>query len=885
MGSIIEMLNPRSVALIGATEKEDSVGRAVLTNLLRAASRTVHPVNPQRQTVLGRPCFPSIRDVPGHTDLAVIAVPARTVPAVVEECGKAGVAGAIILSAGFGESGAEGRRLEGEVADIRKKYGLRIIGPNCLGVILPHIGLNCTFLPTNPEPGKIALISQSGALGDAILDWGCAMGIGFSMFVSLGSMIDVGFGDLIDFLCRDFRTKSIMIYMEYVGDARRFISAARGFGMSKPIIVLKPGRWKDSARAFAAHTGGRSGDDRVYDAVFQRVGSVRVREVADLFNVAEVLDSRYLPHGPKLAIITNAGGVGIIASDALAGLGGELATLSEAGSKQLDSFLPEQWSRNNPIDLVADADAARYMNAVRVCLGDEGVDGVLAIYTPRAAADPIDLAQALIDTAQKTAKPIIAAWMGGERAAEGRRALLTNNVPAYATPEEAVKTYLYMYRYRRNIELLYETPAEVERAGAPLRNYLKTVIRKAVKERRRLLGAVQSLDLLANYGIPTAKATVVADVDRPREILDAGLPLSLTVRCLYAGKEDKPLLLTAGEEVARVCEEVRQRLDQCDARNRRNVEIVLQKPMDPSSHRLKLLSRRDPEFGAILVLSPGRENPEDVCVGLPPLNQTLARRLLEGTGIYRTLKDTGPARENLDALEDILIKFSDLVVDFAEIESVELLLSLSGSGVLVSDVKVIPAHDYDGADLYPHLVIAPYPSRYTSTWSLPDGTEVLFRPIRPEDEPMGREMLASLSGETLRVRYFVLREIDRDLLIRSCNIDYSRELAIIAEIGKGAEKKMIGGVRLISEPDSRKGQIAILVRDDYQRLGLGKELIDILIGAAQDKRMEEIYGIVLTENKKMLALCKKMGFRIKREPMGETRVSFLLAPDARKKRL
>ena len=884
MGSIIEMLNPRSVALIGATEKEGSVGRAVLINLLRTADRTIYPVNPHRETVLGIPCFPSIRDIPEHVSLAVIATPAGTVPAVVDECGKAGVAGAIILSAGFGESGAEGRRLEEEVAHVRRKYGMRIIGPNCLGVILPHIGLNCTFLPTNPERGKIALISQSGALGDAILDWGGAMGIGFSMFVSLGSMIDVGFGDLIDFLCQDYRTRSIMIYMEYVGDARRFISAARGFGMSKPIIVLKPGRWKDSAGAIATHTGGRTGDDRVYDAVFQRVGSIRVKEVADLFNVAEVLDSRYLPRGPKLAIISNAGGVGIIASDTLVELGGQLAVLSEGASEQLDSFLPEQWSRNNPIDLVADADAARYMNTIRVCLGDDGVDGVLVIYTPRAAADPIDLAGTIIETAQKTAKPIIAAWMGGERAADGRRVLLKNNVPAYATPEEAVKTYLYMYKYRRNIELLYETPAEVERAGAPLKNYLKTVIRKALEEQRRWLGTGHSLDLLANYGIETTKTTVVTNVDQPRQILDAGLPLTLTARYTYEGREDGPIFLAAEEEAAKVCDEMRRRIDSSDAGNRPGIEIVLQKPPAPGSYKLKLRSRRDPEFGTVLLLTPVQGNPEDACVGLPPLNQTLARRFLEGTNLLHIPEAADPGQRNLRALEDILVSFSDLVVDFAEIEAVELLLSLSQSGVLASDVKVTPARDYDGSAPYPHLVIAPYPSRYTTTWNLPDGTEVLLRPVRPEDEPMSRAMLASLSAETLRVRYFVLREIDRDLLIRSCNIDYGRELAIIAEIRSGTEKKMIGGVRLISEPDSRKGQFAILVHDDYQRMGLGAELIDILIGIAQDKRMEEIYGIVLSENKKMLALCGKMGFKIKREPMGETRVTFLLASGGKRRR-
>ena len=877
MGSIREMLNPHTVALIGATEKENSIGRAVLANLLGASKRPLYPVNPKRKTVSGIDCFPSIKDVPAHVSLAVIITPAATVPGLVKECGEAGVAGAIILSSGFGEAGPRGKEMEAEIVEVRRKYGIRIIGPNCLGVILPHVGLNATFLTTNPKPGKIALISR--ALGDAILDWGGTMGIGFSMFASLGSMIDVGYGDLIDFLSEDYNTQSLMIYMENVGDAKRFISAARGFALRRPIVVLKPGRSKTGARFIDARTGRQTGDDRVYDAVFKRVGAVRVREVSDLFNVSEVLDSRRLPRGPKLAIITNAGDVGIMATDVLTGLGGELADISGGDTNRCDLFVPEQWSRDDPVDMMGGADTSRYVNTVEVCVHNDAVDGILVIYTPRAAAGATDLARAIVELSGKTAKPIIVTWIGGERASEGRRMLLTNGVPAYETPEEAVKTYLYMYNYRRNIQLLYETPAEVESA-APLRNYLKAAVRKTIKERGRILDIEHSLDLLKNYRIPSVGTAVVTDtVNQTIErVRDLDLPLSLTVRHKYEDREDEIMTLITEEELSRAGGELYRRFGGEPAGTNGRTEIILQKKTFPDNLRLKLESWRDPEFRTVLALSPGAGGPEDPRIGLPPLNQTLARRLLEGTGVYTGLKGSERGQQVLARLEDILLGASGLVVDFPEIEKMSLTLSIQGPEVLAEDVKVILAGDYEDSAQYPHLVIAPYPSHYTAIWNLPDGTEVILRPVRPEDEPMSREMLATLSEESLRVRFFVTRKITHELLIQFCNIDYDQEVAIIAEIRKDGKRRMIGGSSLIREADSDRAEFAVLVHDDYQRMGLGAKLIDVLIGIAQEKRLEEIHGTVLTENHKMLALCRKMGFNLKLGTDGVTTVSLPLKP-------
>lgn len=866
LGTLRELLNPEAVALIGATEKESSVGRIVLSNLLHTTNRPLYPVNPKRETVLGVQCFPSIGDVPSHVTLAVIVTPAPTVPDIVEACGKAGVSVAVILSSGFTE--AERAECEKKILAARRQHGLRVIGPNSLGIILPHIGLNATFLQKNPKPGKIALIAP--LLGDSILDWGDTVGIGISLFASLGAMIDVGYGDLIDLLTFDYNTKSLMIYMETVGNAKRFLSASRGFALSKPIIVLKPGRSKAGTRLLGRR-GRPAGNDRCYDAVFRRLGIVRVAEVADLFNMAKVLDSRKLPRGPRLAVITNAGDVGIMAAETLAELGGELAEISGGSLDRRDLFLPEQWPEDYRVDSQGQEDLRRYVNTVEVCLNDDGVDGILVIYTPRVFAGVTDLAQAMIELSGKTAKPVIVTWIGGAHADEGRRILVCSNVPAYATPEEAVKTYFYMYQYHRNLELIYETPGEVK-AGIPLMNYLKAVVRKALKGGKHILPSRYALDLLKNYRIDAVRTVVATNIDQVgREIRNMGVPLSLTIRPLHEGGEEQVILLTNEEDVVDACREAGKRLDAED------VEIVLQKQPAPNFYRLKLESRRDPEFRTLLHLHSADGAGEDLGIGLPPLNQTLARRLLEGVKLYPALRDGRLGRQTLARLEHALLAFSNLVTDFAEIERMELVLSVGESRSLASDVKVILARNVDDSSPYPHLAITPYPAHYITTWNLPDGTEVLLRPIRPEDKLMLQEMLAGLSKETLLRRYLGgVREITDDLVIRSCNVDYGRELAILAEIVDHGKKRMIGGCRLIQEPDTRKGEFAVLVHDDYQGMGLGAKLIDTLIGIAREKHLEEMDGLVLSGNESMLGLCRKLGFDVKSEPDGLSRVSFSL---------
>ncbi len=463
MGDIKRMFDPKSIALIGASDKERSAGRIILENLLLSKERTIFPVNPQRKRLFNLvDCYPSISRVPGPVDLAIIATPAQTAPSLLEECGKAGVQGLIIVSAGFKETSAEGEELERRVIELQKQYKMKLLGPNCLGFIRPHLDLNTTPLEATPVRGNVAFVSQSGAFGRALLQWGINAHMGFSMFVSLGSMIDVDFGEMIDFLGYDRHTRSIMIYMEEsIGDVKKFMSAARGFARNKPIVVLRPPRLAEGRTPARTHTGRMAISDRVYDAALKRVGVVRVKATADLFNIAGVLYSKRLPKGPRLTIITNAAGVGIMATHAILELGGRLARLSAENLAALRSIMPPYWKEGNPVDVLRDADVERYAKAIKICLDDRDVDGILVIFTPQDAARPDELASAVAGIANDAWKPIITSWMGGRDVQDGREIFLENNIPIYETPEEAVKTYLYMYNYERNLELLYETPADL----------------------------------------------------------------------------------------------------------------------------------------------------------------------------------------------------------------------------------------------------------------------------------------------------------------------------------------------------------------------------------------------------------------------------------------
>ena len=887
--TIIEsMFDPKTIALIGASEKEGSAGRAILENLLLFKKGKIFPVNPGKKKILGFCSYPTINSVPEMVDLAVVATPAQTVPAIIEECGRKAVPEIIIISVGFKEIGEEGIKLEKEIKEIRKKYGMRIIGPNCLGVIRPSIALNTTFLKVHPEPGNIAFISQSGALGGAILDWAIDHHIGFSLFSSLGSMLDVDFGDFIDFLGGDEKTRSIILYMEGIGNAKKFMSAARGFAQSKPIIVVKSGRFSESAKAAHSHTGAMAGDDEVYDAAFKRVGVVRVDTIQDLFNAAAILDSKHLPRGPRLAMITNAGGPGVMATDALIRMEGKLAKLSEESLKELNSILPKYWSKANPVDLLGDANIERFVKGSQICLKDQDVDGLLIIYVPQAMIQPADLGQALLETLKKALKPVLAAWIGGAEVEKGRKILLKNDIPTYETPEEAVKTYYFMYKYKRNLELLYETPSGLPISQAPPKDRLKSMIRKVVeKEGRILLSEIESKSFLSSYGIPTTEPFLAKDTETAVQIArKVGYPVVLKIFSPDITHKTEVggviLGIDSDEDMRHFYHSLLNNVKE-KAPKARIEGVSIQKMIENIDYEVILGAKKDRDFGSVILFGMGGIGAEilkDYSIGLPPLNQTLAKRLMEETQVYKMLQGyRGKVPADLLQMEEILVNFSNLIVDFPEILEMDLNpIAISKGKAFAIDARIIiDKNCLEYKTPYPHLVITPYPTKYIMPWKLPDGTEVLLRPIRPEDEPLEREMLSALSEETLRMRFFrVIREITHEMLVRFCNIDYDRDIAMVAEMEKDGARKIIGVGRVMMEHGLKTGEIAVLVHDAFQGKGLGYKLMEVLIRIAKEKGLDELRGIALTENTRLLRMVREFDFTREYLPDGETEIRLKL---------
>ncbi len=878
MADIEKMMSPKTIALIGATDKEGTVGEATLKNLLIGKGRhVVYPVNPGHESVLGLKCYPSIAAVPEHVDLAVIATPAKSVPQVVEECGKAGVDGVVIISAGFREVGKEGVELEEKIRAIRERYGFRLLGPNCVGFVRPGAHLNATFLKDNPEPGSIAFISQSGALGSAILDWAVMSHVGFSMFASLGSMLDLDFGDLIDFLGSDTSTRSIILYVEGIGNAKKFMSAARGFARSKPIIVLKAGKYNTGAKAVQSHTGALAGDFEVYDAAFKRVGVVRVDEIGDLFNCASVLDSKRLPSGPRLAIVTNAGGPGVVASDYVTDLGGELAKLTDRSMRILDERLPSFWSHGNPVDVLGDADVERYGLAVETCLADPNVDGLLAICTPQGVTPAADLATEVVKLAKDRQKPVLTVWMGEKGVVEARRRFSENSIPTYPTPEEAVKTYMYMYRYRRNLDLLYETPEMLPVDLMPPNSHLKLMVRKAVSEGKLLLSQADADKFLDAYNIPRVGGGFARSEEEALMVARrVGYPVVLKVVSQeIVHKSDVGGVVTNINSTEALAHEYARLMDRVKVLkpNAKIDGVYVQKMVKEVDYELILGSKKDRDFGAVLLFGSGGVGVElfrDFSIGLPPTNQVLARRMMEETIIYKALahglRNKAPA--NLKSLEEVVTRFSGMITDFPEISEVDINpLTIAEGKVSAVDVRILlDPKPVDHSTPYPHLVIMPYPTRYVVPWKLEDGTDVLLRPIRPEDEAIEAEFINGLSEDTSRYRFFsIVRNLTHSDLVRFCNIDYDREMAIVAEVTEGGRRREIGVGRIISEPDRKRGEFAVVIADQYQTKGLGRKLVDMLIDIAGEKHLESIYGVVLKDNAPMLSLCKEMGFTLKPE--------------------
>jgi acetyltransferase len=865
--------------VIGASDEEGSVGCTLMKNLTGLGYKgEVYPVNIHKTEILGFKAYQAADQLSETVDLAIIATPAKTVPDIVEQCGKAGIKGIIIISAGFKEVGPEGKALEDRILEIKKRYNLRIIGPNCLGIIRPSVHLNATFTSKMPKPGRVAFISQSGALGAAILDWAIHENIGFSNFVSVGSMIDVDFGDLIDYFGTDPETRSILMYIEGITEAREFMSATRHFARTKPIIVVKAGKFSESARAASSHTGALTGEDMVYDAAFKRAGIVRVDEIADLFNSAEVLGMQPLPRGPNLAIITNAGGPGVMTTDALIARGGKLAELSRKTMETLNNILPHYWSRGNPVDVLGDAKADRYKAVVKACLNDGNVDGLLIIYTPQAVTDPAEIAKSIVELCKSRdyrSKTILTSFMGYGEVEEANRIFNENNIPTYSTPEQAVKTYMYMYQYKRNLELLYETPEELPVDIVPPKRPLMVIMRNAAMENREILTEAEAKKLLEYYNIPVIKTLVAQTVDEAAILASQiGYPVVLKILSpQIVHKTDAGgvvLDITCEAELREAFDRIIQRAKEYNP-DAEILGVTVQPMIKKQGYEVIVGAKTDPIFGPVILFGMGGIGVElfkDIAIGLPPLNQTLARRIMEETRVYQLLKgyrNVPPA--NIRLLEEMMVRFSQMLVDFPQLKEVDINpLFIDEKEAFALDARIVIDTERVFRKLEPHehLVISPYPKKYETLWKLRDGRIVLLRPIKPEDEPLWLEMFQNFSDESVRYRFFqIIKDTPHEVRVRYCNIDYDREIAIVAELNEEGRRKILGVVRLSIEPDGKAGEIAFVVADPWQGLGLGTKMVDYMIEICKDRGLEMIYGIMLPDNHRAISLMKKMGFNIK----------------------
>ncbi len=879
-----KVFNPKSVAVIGASDEEDTVGYALMQNLKTLGFEgKIFPVNISKTEILGIKAYSTVEQISEEIDLAVIATPAKTVPSIVEQCGKSGVKSVVIISAGFKEIGSEGKALEDQILDIKRKYDLSIIGPNCLGVIRPSEKLNATFIDRMPKPGNLAFISQSGALGSAIIDWAIHENIGFSNFVSVGSMIDVDFGDLIDYFGTDPKTRSILMYIEGLTDARKFMSAARHFARTKPIIVVKAGKYSESAKTAASHTGSLTGEDMIYDAAFKRAGMVRVDEIADLFNCAEVLGLQPLPKGPNLAIITNAGGPGVMATDALIARGGELANLSQKTIATLDSCLPHYWSRGNPIDILGDSNADRYRTVVEACLNDENIDGLLIIYTAQAVAEPVDIARSIVELTKSKGyqnKTIVTSFMGFGAVEKANSIFNENNIPTYSTPEQAIKTYLYMHQYKRNLELIYETPEELPVDIAPPKHPITVIMRNAVRENRELLNEAEAKKLLEYYEFPIVKTAIAKTADEAVTLASQiGYPVVLKILSpQITHKTDVGgvvLDLTNDVEVQEAFEHIIENARQHNS-TAEILGVTVQSMIQNKGCEVILGAKTDPLFGPIILFGMGGVGVElfkDFAIGLPPLNQTLVRRMIEETKVYQLLKgyrNVPPA--NIKLLEEIMVRFSQMLVDFPQLKEIDINpLFINDVEAFVIDARIVVNKESVSQkfDPHQHIVISPYPKKYETLWKLRDGRPVLLRPIKPEDEPLWLEMFQNFSEEAIRYRFFqTIKDTPHEIRVRYCNIDYDREMAIVPELTEGDRRKILGVVRVNLEPDRKSGEIAVITADPWQGLGLGTKMIDHMIDVCKDMGVETLYALMHPNNLRAINLMKKMGFVIQHPKEG-----------------
>ncbi|MDD5242116.1 MAG: bifunctional acetate--CoA ligase family protein/GNAT family N-acetyltransferase [Sulfuricella sp.] len=866
------LFSPKSVAIIGASDRADAVGAIVFKNMLESGFKgALYPINPTHKKVQGKKAYASIEEIGKPVELAVICTRAETVPDIIEACGKHGVRAAVVLSAGFSEVGAQGAAIERAMLANAKIYGVRIIGPNCLGIMRTSIGLNSTFFKGNVKTGNLALVSQSGALCTAILDWAPGNDIGFSSVISMGTSADVDFGEILDYLASDPQTDSILIYVEGIHKARGFMSALRAAARSKPVFVVKVGRHAAGSKAVMSHTGALVGSDDVFDAAVRRAGVVRVMSIGELFSAAKALASRHHYSGNRLAIITNGGGPGVMAIDHAVDLGVNVASLSEQTVEQLNKVLPATWSHNNPVDIIGDATPERYRDAVTICMEDTGVDGALVILTPQAMTNPLEVAQTLIEIAGHIKKPLLTCWMGDLQISAGRAAFAQARVPTFSTPESAVEAFSYITDFYRNQQLLAQTPGPLSHRDEPDLEGARMLIETALSERRKVLSEMESKALLAAFHIPVA-STVIAR--SPGEALllaqQLGFPVAMKINSpdithksdaggVKLNLGNAPAVRAAYNDIITAVKT-----------NRPNAHIdgIAIQPMvvKPNGRELMLGVTTDPVFGPVITFGAGGITVEvlgDRAVALPPLNRFLVRELIAETRVSKLL---GAFRHmppiQMEALENLLLRVSEMVCELPWLREMDINpLIVDENGALAADARVMVDFAPISGDRYSHMAIYPYPSHLVADWQLPDGTDITIRPIRPEDAEMVQEFVRGLSEEAKYFRFMnTMHELSQSMLVRFTQIDYDREMALMAITEIDGKETEIGVARYAINPDGESCEFAMVVADQWQHKAIGHKLMAGLIDAARDKGLKIMEGEVLASNHNMLKLVATLGF-------------------------
>lgn len=867
---------PKNIALIGASEKEGSVGKTLLTNLIASTfGGKIFPINPNHASILGLKTYPSILDLPEKVDLVIIAIPAKLVPKVIEECVRVKVSAAIIISSGFKEIGKEGLELEKRIEEIATKGNLRIIGPNCLGIMNPNFGLNATFAADMALKGNIAFISQSGALCTAVLDWSLEEKIGFSAFVSIGSMLDVQWSDLINYFGNDPNTQSILIYMEHLSNARSFLSAAREVALTKPIILIRASRTKEAMKAAISHTGALSSTDEVFEAALKRVGVLRVNAIADLFDLAEILSKQPSPKGPNLSIITNAGGPAVIAVDALIQNGGKLAELTEKTLKELNRILPKEWSHNNPIDILGDASPKRYAETLKIIQDDVQTDGILIILTPQNMTDPTGVATEIKKISRGLNIPVLASWMGGVRVKEGCEVLAKESIPNFEYPDNACKTFAYMWHYSHSLSSLYEMPhadiLEIEENDLKQkRKFIDTLINRATDENRYLLNEYESKKIIEAYNIPINPTFVAKNLDEAISLAQQiGFPVvlkifsnTITHKKAVGGVK---LNLTNVDDVRRAYLEIFDSVKKLGEGKFLGVTVQTMITLEDLFQGFEIIlgSATDNIFGPILLFGSGGHLVEmlrDRALGLPPLNTSLAQRVMQETRIYQILKSK-ISEKNLELLSSIFVQLSNLIIDYPQIKEIDINpLFISNQMVAALDARILL---HDKIENIVNLAIRPYPIQYVKHLHDP---KISLRPIKPEDVPFMELFLDEFSNEVLFERFLKDLKINKELvkarLLQLCFKDYERELCIVAELNEKGKKEFLGMAKLSKQSNANNALFSLIVKDKWKNKNIGTNLISHLIEIAKNEKLHSIKSLILDDNQAMLHICSKLGFKL-----------------------